>query len=126
MIQELRRFLGRLPTALLFMAAGAVVTGCTGGVSTSNYDRLRVGMTAREVDGLLGKGKEVSADEVAQLLREAMTPTGGPDGKNIPNLPKVEVPDRSNTHGVRWGDDKKSITVVYLGDRVHRMFKKGF
>ena len=116
----------RIVAVVMSIAAGASLIGCTGGVSTSNYDRLRVGMTAREVDSLLGKGKEVSADEVAQLLREAMTPTGGPDGKNLPNLPKVEVPDMSNTRGVRWGDDKKSITVVYLGDRVHRMFKKGF
>ena len=28
--------------------------------------------------------------------------------------------------GVRWGDEKKSITVIYTGDRVSRVFKQGF
>ena len=118
-----------VPTVRLifFSTFIAALSGCTSGVSTTTYDRLRVGMSSREVDDLLGKvGKEISADELVALMREALTPKPGPDGKALANLPKVEVPDLSNARGVRWGDDKQSITVVYLGDRVHRMFKKGF
>jgi hypothetical protein len=79
-------------------------------------------MTSQDVEAVLGKGgKEVGSDEVAALMREALTPKGVP-GK----APKVELPDLSGARGVRWGDDRKSITVIYTGDRVSRLFKKGF
>jgi hypothetical protein len=84
-------------------------------------------MTPQEVEGILGKGgKEVSSEEVATLMREALTPKLGPDGKPPSSAPKVESPDLSAARGVRWGDDKKSVTVVFMGNRVTRIFKKGF
>jgi hypothetical protein len=100
--------------------------GCGGSVNQQNFEKLKVGMSSQQVQAILGKdGKEISADEVATLMREALTPKAGPDGK-APAGVKVELPDLSSARGVRWGDDKKSITVIYLGDRVSRIFKKGF
>jgi hypothetical protein len=99
-----------------------VLAGCSSGVDERNFSRLRVGMTSQEVEAILGKGgKEVPADEVATLMREALAPAG----KTSAATPKAEAPDLSGLRGVRWGDDKKSITVVYNGDRVSRLFKKG-
>jgi hypothetical protein len=102
--------------------------GCVGGgVDQAKFERLKVGMSSQDVEAVLGKGgKEISQEEVATLIREALTPRPGPDGKPPPNTPKVELPDLSGARGVRWGDDKKSITVIYNGDRVTRIFKKGF
>jgi hypothetical protein len=110
--------------ALLSLGA---VTGCGGSVGQSEFERLKVGMTSQEVERVLGKGgKEISQDEVAALIKEALTPKPGPDGKAPANAPKLELPDLSSAKGVRWGDDKRSITVIYMGDRASRIFKKGF
>jgi hypothetical protein len=114
----------RHPAALRLVLALSLpgLAGCGGGLDERDVSRLKIGMTSQEVEAVLGKGgKEVSSDEVAALLREALTPTGGPAAKG----PKVE-PDTSGARGVRWGDDKKSVTVIYTGDRVSRVFKKGF
>ena len=83
-------------------------------------------MSSQQVQTILGKdGKEISSDDVANLMREALTPKVGADGKSPVGV-KVELPDLSSARGVRWGDDKKSITFIYMGDRVSRIFKKGF
>src|SRR5204862_2951835 len=102
------------------------ITGCGGAVNQKNFEKLKIGMTSQEVQGILGKdGKEISSDEVTALMREALTPKPGPSGK-APAGMKVELPDLSGARGMRWGDDQKSITVIYAGDRVSRIFKKGF
>jgi len=120
----IRSFRGNWVIALLSLG---VLTGCGGSVGQSEFERLKVGMTSQEVERVLGKGgKEISQDEVADLIRQALTPKSGPDGKAPANAPKLELPDLSGAKGVRWGDDKKSITVIYMGDRASRIFKKGF
>jgi hypothetical protein len=102
------------------------LAGCGGGVDERKFERLKVGMTSQDVEAILGRGgKEIGSDEVAALMREALTPKGV-SGKAAGGAPKVELPDLSGARGVRWGDDKKSITVIYTGDRVSRLFKKGF
>jgi hypothetical protein len=111
---------------LTLLCLGALA-GCGGSVGQSEFERLKVGMTSQEVERVLGKdGKEISQDEVADLIRQALTPKAGPDGKPPANAPKLELPDLSSAKGVRWGDDKRSITVIYMGDRASRIFKKGF
>lgn|SRR5262245_35464924 len=109
--------------ALLFVH----LAGCGKSFNEGEVTRLRVGMNSQEVEAILGKGgKEVSADDVSALMREALTPKLGPDGKPPQHAPKLELPDLTGARGVRWGDDKKSVTVVFVGDRVTRIFKKGF
>jgi hypothetical protein len=114
----------RPPAFLFVLACCLLATGCGGSpANQTNFERLKVGMTSQQVEGILGKGgKEISSEEVATLNREALTPKGGPSAGG----PKLELPDLSGARGVRWGDDKKSITVIYTGDRVSRIFKKGF
>jgi hypothetical protein len=110
---------------LVALSCGLIATGCGGSVNQQHFEKLKVGMTSQEVQAIMGKdGKKISADEVAALMREALTPKGM-EGKS-PSGFKVELPDLSGARGVRWGDDKKSITVIYMGDRVSRIFKKGF
>ena len=79
-------------------------------------------MTISQVEGILGKGaKEVSNDEVASLMKEA---AGLGEGK-LPGI-KSEAPDLVGAKGLRWGDDSKSVTVIFINDRASRIFKKGF
>jgi hypothetical protein len=104
-----------------------LLTGCGNSLDLTKSERLRVGMSPQEVEAILGKGgREISGDEVATLMREALTPKAAPDAKGSAKLPKLELPDLSGARGVRWGDDKKSVTVIYVSDRVSRIFKKGF
>src|SRR3954469_16091306 len=103
------------PTApsVLVAIALPLLAGCGGGVDERKFERLKVGMTSQDVEAILGRGgKEIGPDEVATLMREALTPKGVP-GKAGTGAPKVELPDLSGARGVRWGDDKKSITVIY-------------
>jgi hypothetical protein len=110
-----RKHLLTFPLSFIFLA------GCSNSVDQQKFERLKIGMSSQEVQAILGKdGKEIGADEVATLMREALAPKAGPAGA------KVELPDLSGARGVRWGDDKKSITVIYMGDRASRIFKKGF
>jgi hypothetical protein len=110
---------------LVAICCGLLAAGCGGSVNQQNFEKLKVGMTSQEVQAILGKdGKEIGSDEVTALMKEALTPKGA-EGK-APSSFKVELPDLSGARGVRWGDDKKSITVIYMGDRVNRIFKKGF
>lgn len=103
-----------------------ILAGCGGGVDQRKFERLKVGMNTQDVEAVLGKGgKDISPDEVASLIREALTPKAGPDGR-APAGPKLDLPDLSGARGIRWGDDSKSITVVFTNDRVTRIFKKGF
>jgi hypothetical protein len=103
---------------------GVLLSGCGGSVDQKKFEKLKVGMTSQQVEAILGKdGKEISSDEMTALMREALTPKAGPDGKP-PG--KLELPDLSGARGVRWGDDKRSITVIFIGDRASRIFKKGF
>jgi len=97
--------------------------GCGGSkLNQTNFERLKVGMTAQQVESILGKGgKEISNEEVAALMKEAL---GLQDGKSAGM--KVDVSNLSGAKGMRWGDDKKSVTVIFLSDRANRIFKKGF
>jgi hypothetical protein len=101
----------------------AVLTGCGGGgLDERNVSRVKIGMTSQEVEAILGKGgKAITSDEVTALLREALTPKEGLSAKGA----KLE-PDTSGARGVRWGDDSKSVTVIFTSDRASRVFKKGF
>ena len=120
----MRRSATRLVAVALACLSAA---GCGNSIDQAKFERLKVGMSSQDVEVVLGKGgKEISSDEVATLIREALTPKAGPDGKAPAGAPKVELPDLTGARGVRWGDDKKSITVIYQGDRVSRIFKKGF
>jgi len=120
MRQTALRLVGFAPVCLL-------LAGCGKSFNEAEVSRLKIGMSPQEVESILGKdGKEVGSDDVATLMREALTPKLGPDGKPPANAPKVELPDLSGARGVRWGDDKKSVTVVFTGNRVARIFKKGF
>jgi hypothetical protein len=91
------------------------LTGCGGSLSKAQVDRIKLGMTVADVEGILGKGKSVESGEVKQLLQSS----AGEEGA------KVEF-DMSEFRGIRWGDDKKSVVVVFRGDRVFRRFPKGF
>ncbi len=93
-----------------------LLTGCGGSLSKAQVDRIRIGMKASEVEDILGKGKSVEGSEVQKLLQSSMPVEG--------QGPKAEM-DASELRGLHWGDNKKSVTVIFRGDRVFRVFPQG-
>ena len=76
------------------------VAGC-GKVNQKNYDKITNGMTVEEVQDILGKG----------------TPEAGAAGAlgDITGSGKV----------MKWGGEKKSITVTFANDKVVAKTQKG-
>jgi hypothetical protein len=100
---------------LFFFLFALFICGCGGSLSKAQVDRIRLHMTLAEVEAILGKGKPVESGEVRQLLQSS----------SAEEDPKAEF-DPSELRGIRWGDDKKSVTVIFRSDRAIRVFPKGF
>ena len=76
------------------------MSGCSK-VSQSNYDKIQNDMTVSQVEAILGKGTEKAG-------------AAGAIG-NLTGSGKV----------LTWGDDKKSITVTFVNDKVVAKTQQG-
>ena len=86
--------------ASLVLALAA--TGCGGGVSQSNYDKIQPGMTQDQVEGILGTGKE-------QTTNSMSTPGMAVGGISLPAMSgKI----------LTWQDGSKTITVTLKDGKV--------
>jgi hypothetical protein len=99
----------------LIAVALLIATGCSRSLSKAQVDRVKLGMTVAEVEDILGKGNPVDASEVEKLVKAPAPSDGGP---------KIQF-DAGDLRGVKWGDDKKSVTVIYKNDKVFRVFPQG-
>jgi hypothetical protein len=110
---SLSRFLP-VATAFLLMSS----EGCGSGgasVSKSQYERLKLGYTSSDVEEILGKGKDLDTAEVDRLLKESLPGSDNPAAPRIPG----------DFRGVRWGTEKKNITVLFQNDKLFRAFQQG-
>jgi hypothetical protein len=107
-----RRFCLVCALALVLLTA----TGCGRSVSKAQADRVKLGMTPTDVEDILGKGKAIDPAETERLLKTSLPDQAGG--------PKVEI-DPADLRGVRWGDDKKWVTVIYKNEKVFRVFTQG-
>lgn len=99
---------------LLFCAPGCG----SNSVNKSQYDRLRLGMTPREAEEILGNGKAIDGSEAERLVKESLGPSeAAPD-----EAPQI---DASELRGMRWGSGSKNITIIYRNDRLFRAFQNG-
>ncbi len=84
-------------SAVLFatlVALASTASGCGGGVTQSNFDKVETGMTQDQVEAILGKGKDQTSNSVS--------------------LPGVAMSSKT----IVWGDDQKKITVVFANGKV--------
>ncbi|HOW17918.1 MAG TPA: DUF3862 domain-containing protein [Phycisphaerae bacterium] len=78
---------------VVVVAVLLLISGC-GKVTKGNYDKIQNGMTLAQVEAILGKGTEKAgvAGAVGKLTGSAKVMT--------------------------WGDEKKSITITFVDDKV--------
>lgn len=89
----------------LLGAACLLVLGCGDGKSDleRKYDKLKVGMTDKEVTAIMGSGKPVTAEEIAAYLE----------------YPKLDLSGLSgDTRWVRWGDGYPYVLAGFDKDKL--------
>jgi hypothetical protein len=81
------------------------LAGCSGSkVIIGNYEKIKDGMSLKEVEGILGTGKEQASS-----------------GVNVPGVSAggVSVPGmQMSGKAMVWQDGNKSITVTFINDKV--------
>jgi hypothetical protein len=106
-----------LLVALAFLPLTLAGCGSGASVSRAQYDRLKLGYASSDVEAILGKGKDLDAAEVDRLVKESLP------SSDDPAAPKKPSP--VDFRGVRWGTEKKNITVLYQNDKLFRAFQQG-
>jgi hypothetical protein len=104
------RRLARLVGVLLL---GLAATGCGGGLSKGNYEKIKQGMALKEVEDLLGgKGTEVAPAELLKLPGMEDLKQSDKDEKPPPT-PGVPPMNLSAYTWIKWGDDQKFVVVAF-------------
>gem|GEM_PF-3122898 len=104
-----------LPVSLIIVVS---LCGCIGNsVGKAEADRLKLGMTTSDVEAVLGKGKALENNEINLLVNES----GGPADGDVQRI-RLDVSDMK---GLRWGNDRKNISVIFQNGRAIRIFDHG-
>lgn len=93
----------RFSSALAALAVALVVltqAGCGSSVTKANYDKIKEGMTQKEVEAILGPGK-------VQGSSSASLPLAVPG-----------IGDTFSASGVTWQEGSKTIVVSFANDKV--------
>jgi len=100
-----------LSTVVCFAVLALVLAGCKSKVTKANFDKIQEGMTLKEVENILGEGKQQGdgSGVAAQFGVNLSAPAGG-----------------GNAQGFVWEDDGgKRITVFFVNGTVKTKIEKG-
>jgi hypothetical protein len=101
--------IARFGLVLIVVAVCLCLPACGRRLTAGNYDRLRNGMKAGEVDALLGPGKEADASEGPGLTEES-------------HVAEALKADR----WVKWQEGDRTVFVAFVEDRVVYRTRSGF
>jgi len=115
----IHRYAKALLSVVAALAVCVVLSGCGGKVTKDNYDKLKDGMTEKEVEDILGKPtetKEVDIPDAGKMLDDAMGAMGGMMKDKMKDKgPKVELkletPKKAKES--TWKSGSKEIKVVF-------------
>lgn len=99
------------PFAALALGSCLLLCGCGGGIDSESYDKITVGMTLSEVEGLLGSGERQDASGTS------IGASGIVEGSN-------SAANKRQTYV--WTEGDKSIILVIENGKVASKNKKGF
>jgi hypothetical protein len=99
-----------LPVFVFFALLGLVSAGCKSKVTKDNYDKIVEGMTLKEVENILGEGKQQSdGSGVAAQVGVNLQGAGG----------------GGNAQAFVWESDNAKITVYFVNGAVKTKTKTG-
>jgi hypothetical protein len=95
--------------AVLWAVAGCLLVGGCGGskVNKSNFDKISMGMSEADVEGVLGKGQE-QAGAAINMPAINMPGMGNIGIQGMPTSAKTKT----------WTDGNRVITIVFLDGKV--------
>jgi hypothetical protein len=106
--------------AVLFLVTLFII-GCGSTINEGAFTRIKPNMSLQEVEALLGKGQEMTDEEVIERLRPP---------ENAPAEDKTRFENEKDKtrglKGVRWKAGKKVIVVLLAQERVQQKYKEGF
>lgn len=107
-----RKFtVGRRSLGALVLGGCLVLASCGGGIDSESYDKITVGMTLTEVEGMLGSGERQDASGTS------IGASGIVEGSSNAN-------NKRQTYV--WNEGDKSIILVIENGKVASKSKKGF
>ena len=90
--------------AVLWAVAGCLLVGGCGGskVNKSNFDKISMGMSEADVEGVLGKGQEQAGAAI-----------------NMPGMGNIGIQGMPTSAKTKtWTDGNRVITIVFLDGKV--------
>jgi hypothetical protein len=107
--------LRRLSAAMLSFALALSTVACGGKINQENYSKVNTGMSAADVEAILGPGTEQASTAVAV---PAM-----PNMPNVPGMPAttpaIGAPGTTvSTRVMTWKQGGKMISVTLVNDKV--------
>ena len=104
-------------TTLAMLLSLLLTTGCGSNITADNYEKIKVGMSLDEVEGILGSGEELASSSVDVPGQSISVPGAG----------SVSVSGMSSSGKVvQWQDGNKIITVMFLNGKVFSKAKARF
>jgi hypothetical protein len=99
-----------LPALVFFALLAVVLSGCKSKVTKANYDRILEGMTIKEVESILGEGKQQGDGSGTAAQFGVNLPAAGGGG---------------NTQVLVWENDNAKITAYFVNGMMTKKTEKG-
>jgi hypothetical protein len=100
-----------------------LLLGCRGNVNESAFKRIKRGMPLQEVEALLGPGKEMTDDEMLEIMKK-QAENAPPEVRQ--NADKMTAQAVQGLTGRKWQEGKRMIAVFLRDDRVQFPYREGF
>src|SRR5262245_56339534 len=110
------------------LVLGLVLPGCgKSKLSRANYDKIKEGMSLREVEAVLGKGMDITSPPNRPASGSSVGAAAGIDMPSGTDTGPALLPGITRGIGkvVQWGEDDQVIQIVFVDDKVKAKEKKG-
>jgi hypothetical protein len=115
------RLISRASVVVVAVVFGLALPGCGSKITKENADKIKVGMSEKEVTDLLGSPTESEEVELPDLGAMFGGMPGLPAGEAAP-VPKMPKKAKKSV----WKEGDKTIAVVFLDGKVNNKETTGF
>jgi hypothetical protein len=117
----------RFGPIIAVLLLGLLLPGCgKSKLSRVNYDKIKEGMSLREVEALLGKGMDITVPPNRPSSGSSVGAAAGIDMPSGTESGPALLPGIQRTGKVmQWGEDERVIQAVFIDDKVTVKQQKG-